>query len=304
MSVSRLSAGVSAMGAMSLALMGGLALACFAKVFGVVFLGEPRDPAIRCRPTPLAMTVGMALPAILCIVIGLLPGLFVPLTAGGVSAVAGITMGEFTTAVQTPLSHAGWLTVLATVLLAVGIGLALLRRALLRRVAGLPAPAVVTWGCGYARPSPRMQYTASSFAWSLILSFRSLLWTHRKIVMPAGPFAAHAELESHTPDMAEHDLFAPLLRAVSRAFRMIRTVSWTGVPAPDSRPLETGGRVGPLNVLTMGVLAALRRGRIHVCMGFLGLTLLVVFFIEALSSRGPATPSEAPAVGVLEGDAK
>jgi len=68
---SRLLAGVSAMGALSLALMGGLALACFAKVFSVVFLGEPRDASVRAHVTPPAMWIGMAIPALLCVGIGI-----------------------------------------------------------------------------------------------------------------------------------------------------------------------------------------------------------------------------------------
>jgi hydrogenase-4 component B len=282
MSASRLSAGASAMGALALALMGGLALACFAKVFGVVFLGEPRDASIRPHPTPSAMKWGMAIPALLCIVIGMCPGLIVPLTAGGVRAVAGITREEFTAAAQTALSPAGQLTMLATVLLVVGLALGFLRYLLLRRNMPHAAPAPVTWGCGYARPSARMQYTASSFAWSLIESFRHVLWPHRRVLAPTGPFPGHAELESQTLDMAEHDCFIPLLRGVSRAFRMIRTVSWTGEPASAGEPPATGGRVGAPRVLLMGVLAALRRGRIHVCVAFIVLTLLVVFLIEAL----------------------
>lgn len=298
MGVSPVSAGASAMGALSLALMGGLALACFAKVFGVVFLGEPRDASIRPHPTPSAMRVGMAIPAILCIVIGLLPGLFLPLTAGGVSSVAGISPEEFAPAIQIPLSHVRQLTGLAAFLLVVGTALAVLRHVLLRRNEPRSFPAMVTWGCGYARPSRRMQYTASSFAWSLIQSFRSLLWPDRKAVLPAGPFPGRTELETHTPDVAEHDFYAPLLRGVGRVFRMIGTVSWTGEPAFDTRPFEVGGRVGPLRVLMTGVLAALRRGRIHVCMAFIVLTLLVVFFMESLSSHRPSVPSAVPAVGV------
>ncbi len=300
-SASLWSAGASAMGAVALALMGGLALACFAKVFGVVFLGEPRDAALRPRPTPPAMTVGMALLAVPCLAIGVLPGLFVPLTAGGVGAVTGMTAGAFTRSLVTILSPASRLSVLAAVLLAAVAVLGLLRHVLLRR--RLPRPAAVTWGCGYAGGSARVQFTASSFAWPLIHSFRSLLWSHRQVLAPRGWFAAPAELESHTPDLAEHDLFAPLLRGMSRAFRMIRTVSWSGAPALG-KPVETGGRVGPLTVLVTGILLALRRGRIHVCVAFIVLTLLVVFFIEALAARGPAAHSMAPAVRVIEGDSE
>jgi hypothetical protein len=149
-----------------------------------------------------------------------------------------------------------------------------------------------------------MQYTASSFAWPLIQSFRSMLWPHRVAVTPVGPFPARAELTTHTPDMAEHDIYAPLLMGVGRVFRMIRNVSWTGEPAFGTAPITIDGRVGPLRALTTGVLAALRRGRIHVGLAFIVLTLLVVFFIEALSTLGPAVDATTPAASAVEGDSK
>jgi hydrogenase-4 component B len=301
---SRLAAGVAAMGAVSLALMGGLALACFAKVFGVVFLGEPRDGTIQAHSTPLLMQIAMLIPAILCAAIGFLPGVFVPFTAGGVSAVSGLDAGAFARQVQSILSPVGQLSVLVTVLVAFVILLVLVRHVLRRRHCEVSAPSVVTWGCGFTRPSARMEYTASSFAWSLIQSFRSLLWTHREVAAPTGPFPAHSELESHTPDMAEHDVFSPLLQGVSRVFRMIRTVSWSGESTGKTRLVAPGGRVGPARAIGLSAVAALRQGRVHVYLAFLVLTLLAVFFVEALSLDHSATLPGPPAAGSIDGDQK
>ena len=50
----------------------------------------------------------------------------------------------------------------------------LVRRGLL---AGRRVETSVTWDCGYAQPTPRMQYTASSFAQPLMDLFRPLLGT-------------------------------------------------------------------------------------------------------------------------------
>ncbi|MCK6486515.1 MAG: hypothetical protein L6R00_20570 [Phycisphaerae bacterium] len=299
-SASRLVAWVAAMGALSLALMGGLALACFAKVVGAVFLGEPRDRTIQAHPTPAFMRIGMFIPAVFCVAIGILPGAFVPLTAGGVRVVAGLETGETIRHMQSMLSSVGQLTLLAAVLLAIITGLGLIRRLLLRGRDSATSP-VVTWGCGYAHPSERMQYTASSFAWSLIHSFRSLLWPHRRVVSPAGPFAAHAELETHVPDMAEHDFFSPLFRGASRMFRMIRNVTWSGEPAFHTKPVEGGGRVGPMRVLVVGVLTALRQGRVQLYMTFMVLTLLVVFLVAAMESPDSSAPPAPPAIHRVNG---
>ena len=60
-----------------LALIGGLAAACFVKVFGVAFLGRPRSrEAEHAQEAPLAMRAGMSLLAAACLWIGILPGLF------------------------------------------------------------------------------------------------------------------------------------------------------------------------------------------------------------------------------------
>ncbi len=306
LSASRASAGAAVAGAVSLALMGGLALACFAKVFGVVFLGQPRDASIRAHSTPPPMVLGMLLPAALCAAIGLLPAVFVPLTSGAVGAIAGTSAAEFARATQSAQSAAARLSLLAAVLLAAVLLLAILRRAALRRNASAPAASAPTWGCAYAAPSPRMQYTASSFAGPLIQSFRHALWPERTYVAPAGTFAATARLESHTPDLAEHDLFSPLLRGVGRFFRMIRTLTWSGEPAVARAPGEPRAAARPLRVLTTNVLAAMRHGRVHVYMAFIVVTLLVVFLVEAFTrpTRASMSRPAPPSAAAVDGAAK
>ena len=62
-----------------LALTGALALACFAKAFGMSFLAQPRSTHARhATEVPLSMRVGMGLLAGGCIVLGLAPMLVVP----------------------------------------------------------------------------------------------------------------------------------------------------------------------------------------------------------------------------------
>ena len=55
-----------------LALVGGLAAACFTKAFGIVFLGEPRsDEAAQAHEAGAAMRWPMVVLAGLCVLIGL-----------------------------------------------------------------------------------------------------------------------------------------------------------------------------------------------------------------------------------------
>ena len=59
-----------------LALIGGLAAACFVKTFGTAFLGRPRSiEAEHAQEVPLGMRAGLCLLAAGCICIGILPGL-------------------------------------------------------------------------------------------------------------------------------------------------------------------------------------------------------------------------------------
>ena len=75
-----------------LALIGGLAAACFTKAFGIVFLGEPRsDEAAHAHEAGAAMRWPMVVLAGLCVLIGLAAPLW-PLVLQ--PAVAVISAGE------------------------------------------------------------------------------------------------------------------------------------------------------------------------------------------------------------------
>jgi formate hydrogenlyase subunit 3/multisubunit Na+/H+ antiporter MnhD subunit len=68
---------VPAVGAL-LALSAALAAACFVKVYGVTFLGRPRTPAAEgATETDWYSLAAMMLLALLCLLAGILPGLFI-----------------------------------------------------------------------------------------------------------------------------------------------------------------------------------------------------------------------------------
>jgi hypothetical protein len=183
----------------------------------------------------------------------------------------------------------------AALLVAVALGLFAMRGWLLTRATRRGTdvePMVTTWGCGYAWPTSRMQYTASSFASSLVTAFRNLLWPERTLMAPAGSFPSAAHLETVAPDMAEHELFEPVFRGAARMFANVRTVSWGGEygssDAASSGPAR--GR-GPVRVLVAGMVSALRRGSIQIRLFFIVLTLVLLFLVEAMSSPGRADPT-------------
>jgi len=189
----------------ALALIGGLAVACFVKAFGVVFLGEPRTPhAEAVHEAGPAMRAAMAIGAGLCLVIGLWPAGALALVMPAASQLLG---GD-----ARPLPALGPLpaiTVMASLLIVVAATLALVRARLLR---GRTVGTAATWGCGYAHPTPRMQYSATSFADPVLAPFAAALQIHRHGELPTGVFPAPVRYEQHIGDMAGERLLVPVGR--------------------------------------------------------------------------------------------
>jgi formate hydrogenlyase subunit 3/multisubunit Na+/H+ antiporter MnhD subunit len=190
-----------------LALIGGLAAACFTKAFGVVFLGEPRtEHASHTHETGWAMRLPMLLLAAGCALIGL----FAPFVVGALQAVLENTTGLRREVVRENLAAAAgplaWVVIGTVAFLLLLVALVLLRRGLL---AGRPVEQGVTWGCGYAQPTARMQYTASSFVQPVTTLFRWLLGTHRQVQRPEGIMPANASLTTETPDLCHANLYRP-----------------------------------------------------------------------------------------------
>ena len=69
-----------------LAMIGALAVACFVKVYGVVFLGLPRTPAaVHAHESPPAMLVPIVILSACCALIGLAPALVCPVLNAGIA---------------------------------------------------------------------------------------------------------------------------------------------------------------------------------------------------------------------------
>jgi formate hydrogenlyase subunit 3/multisubunit Na+/H+ antiporter MnhD subunit len=198
----------------SLALIGGLAAACFTKAFGIVFLGEPRSAAAAdAREVAPAMRVAMVILAASCVVVGLCVPFLPGAAAEAIRVVSGATSSEVQASVTWVAGALRFVLLGAGSLLLAFLGISLFRRKLLarRRVASAP-----TWDCGYAAPTTRMQYTASSYAQPLTSLFGFSLWTRRDTTEPTGLFPRMAHLHTTTPDPVQDGIYAPLFRAVGR----------------------------------------------------------------------------------------
>ena len=160
-------------GAVGLALTGALALACFTKLFGAVFLGTPRNADAAPRTARgSGLIAPQAVLAVACVAIGVAPAWIAPLVA----RVAGFVLPQLdgfagAAGPAAALGSALPLTVLAAALiLLIGLGWPA-RQIALARQAYRASP---TWGCAYPRTTRRMQYTASSYASPLLAAFGSV----------------------------------------------------------------------------------------------------------------------------------
>jgi hydrogenase-4 component B len=160
-----------ALAAPALALVGALAVACFIKVYGSVFLGAPRkERALHPHEAPGSMICSMAILALSCGAIGLASPLLAPVLD---RVVASWIPGE--------LGSRSSLSSLVPFPSLTGIGVALLGAGIVaflaceRWLRPGTAPKVGTWDCGYSRPSARMQYTSSSLAQTLVRLLRVVL---------------------------------------------------------------------------------------------------------------------------------
>jgi hydrogenase-4 component B len=196
-----------------LALIGALAVACFVKAFTVVFLGKPRTEIGSAHDATLSMQVPMIVLGILCVFIGLWPT-----GAGAVASRATnmLTGGLSGPAVANALAP---LTPIATLLLLVVLVTALLVKTLIPTRRG-----VVTWDCGYAQPTSRMQYTASSFAQQLVRLFSWVLLPITPAAPPHSIFPSLQKFQTHVPDPVLDRVVLPGVRRTKRVLEGARII--------------------------------------------------------------------------------
>ncbi|MGB5081430.1 MAG: hydrogenase 4 subunit B [Burkholderiales bacterium] len=205
--------------AATLALAGALTAMCFVKVYGIAFLGRPREPAQR-TPVPHAGDAGpmerfgMAWLAGGCVVLGLFPSSFllmlnrvgVTLTGHGLSEQA--------------LAGSGWLWLVPTapeqasyspvIFLVVIAAVTLLAFFLVRRFYHGRMRFADPWDCGFPEQTSRMQDTADAFGQPIRHVFGPLYRMQREL---PGPGDAAPRYFLKIEDRHWYWLYLPVARA-------------------------------------------------------------------------------------------
>lgn len=212
---------VGLLGALGLALTGGLAAACFVKAGGVGFLGPNRSPGRSIVEAPRAMLVGPIALAGVALLLGLVPGALSDLgqrIAAGL-ADAHVPAPGAPLALAAPWTRPDW-----PLYLMLGALLGVLALASVLRRAHATAVVRPRWGCG-GEVTPRSAYTATSFSKSIRQIFGSFYRPRRSLVRVATnlPYlSTEVRYESVVRHLIDHHLYLPMQRGGLRSAQFLR----------------------------------------------------------------------------------
>ncbi|PWI13131.1 hydrogenase 4 subunit B [Streptomyces sp. Act143] len=214
-----------------IALSAGLAAAVFVKALGVGFFARPRsEQAAAAKEASPLMLAGMGLLTAFCAALAVVPGLLGDsldraVTATGLpgsGAVSGGGARVRLTAVSAALSPL-WIVAALTAALLLAAGLPRLSaRRRRRKHARL-------WDCGGGAPTPRMAYTATSFAEPLQRVFDDVLAPEQDVdvtpVRESSYLVERVRFSRAVPDRIEHRLYEPVLRTLAGTGRAARRLA-------------------------------------------------------------------------------
>jgi formate hydrogenlyase subunit 3/multisubunit Na+/H+ antiporter MnhD subunit len=214
----------------AVALTTGLGIAAMVKAFGVGFLARPRSAAAgAAREAPASMLAGMGLATVACAVFAVAPVLFAPLLRQVLAALPGVGGAAAGPVLGTYLRLPGVSASMSPGLIAVGLVLAVLLALGLARWGARHRPAAATlplWACGADSLSPRMQYTATSFAEPLQRVFDNVLQPDTDVEVTH--FAESQYLVERVTyralfaDPVEHHLYTPVVRVLTTWAHWVR----------------------------------------------------------------------------------
>jgi hydrogenase-4 component B len=210
---------VSTFAIVGLAVIGGLALACFTKVIGVVFQGEPRSHAAEnVDEKGSTMLVSMSILAMACVLIGIFPKIIIQMP---IQAVAALDLGYGSVPFESFEQMAGNITMAATAFLVLILLIMIIRSFLYR---GKIITKSGTWGCGFTQPTVKMQYTGSSYASFILDFFRPAAPLEEDHPIISGRFPLKTYYRSHVNDIAELYMKRVIVNPVLFLFDRLRWI--------------------------------------------------------------------------------
>jgi hydrogenase-4 component B len=181
----------------SLALIGGLAILCFTKAFGIVFQGSPRKQLpTEAVEAGWVKKVPMMFITVCIVFIGIFPSVLLKFMEKPLAMIVPDNNIE--------LVFSGFSGTLSRISIVSGIFIGIIFAVYILRKwtqRNATITSSETWGCGYVSPDPRMQYTASSFA----RTFRKLFQPMVSVKKDKIKIEAIFPLKTYTYESRSHD---------------------------------------------------------------------------------------------------
>jgi len=211
---------VPAVGAL-LALSAALAAACFVKAYGVTFLGRPRTHAAEAaKETDRFSLAAMIVLSVFCLLVGILPGLFIDALAPVSLSLIGAHMppqvgAQWLSIVPIAASRSSYNGLLVFMFMVISGTLA---ATAIHRLASDRLRRAPAWDCGYPDSSPMTQYTAASFAQPIRRVFGTMVFRVREHAeMPPPGDVRAARLDVEISDLIWDALYAPVASGIALA---------------------------------------------------------------------------------------
>ncbi len=183
----------------ALALIGGLAIFCFTKAFGIVFLGEARSEKTQnAKEVSAIMLFSKFLISIFIIGIGILPMFFVQPISKWISEIFSLGIDE--ALIHRKFDFLPSLSIFAGIFILTAAIILLIRYLKLKKV---NVRRNVPWGCGYTALTPTHQYTSTSFAdhYATLANPILRMKKHFKPIEEEEIFPKNRHFEAHSEDI-------------------------------------------------------------------------------------------------------
>lgn len=185
----------------SLALVGTIAILCFSKTISITFLGEAKTEHTAQNDNPKSMLIPMGILASLCLILGLFPQFVFKYTLLPASVFIDYGCACKQIAFLSTISKC--LLVLFSLIL-----LFILAKKLISNKQTMYS----TWGCGYNKPTSKMQYSGASYTSPFLNIVKPLFKRTRDVKKAKGLFPTDAHYETKVDDIEETYIINPILK--------------------------------------------------------------------------------------------
>jgi len=205
---------------LSLVVIGGLAIFCFTKAFGITFLGYPRHIQTE-NITEVKWYSLVPQYFILALIVAI--GIYPELVSNTFFGIANLYIHKKQLIQETTVINTKYISWFALFFIGITALIYFIRKAFLRNKIIEQKP---TWGCGYVGSTDKMQYTASSYSENYYCSMDKMLnrQTDFKDIADEEIFPEERSYESHSESITEERFFDKITGSLKRIFNRLAFV--------------------------------------------------------------------------------